>query len=261
MPSILIENQTIVGDYDGRKIENQEDAMMTGCSITSGMRTGIRLLKNKRVYIRDTTIKASTSATQEKYAYGILIGKSADASYGNTNVYLNNVNILGYGPPSSNYNVWNRDAISIEIGNGPVYIKGGILDGGTDGGIDTKSDVLAKGVTIRNFYRPVRVHGSATATLVNCNLSGPMRLFSIHGDKSKIRFYNCLFNGKPDIDWSKVDCHNGSSKYQVEVLTSDPFENIAFFKDPIVVEPPKPKIDIWDCLRRTVINPLRNRKK
>lgn len=192
------------------------------------------LQKSKNLLFENVKITGGGLA-DTKYAYGFRIGYSGQPDLACDGVYFDNVDISGFGPPSSNYNSFNRDGVAVERANKNILVKNSRFDGFTDACWDCKSNVQFQHCLFRDAYRLQRVWSGVTNIYSDCTfeLNSPTnKLFWLDGPTTKVILYQCAFtlNGVQIDPKLYTDFDNGASSTQIVTANSNPLTD-PFFKD------------------------------
>lgn len=171
-----------------------------------------------------------------KYGYGFRLSYSNTPTDGNDGVFLEDIELANFGPPSADYSKFNRDGIANEVGNKRVYVKRLKAPGATDTLIDNKSDMWLDDSDLMDSFRISRTWPNVTFRARNSRFSinHPVsQLLWFENQTGKDIFYNCSFkkNGAIILPTSSLEINNGPLKpEQVEIATSDPLAGIWFFQ-------------------------------
>ena len=195
------------------------------------------LQKSKNLLFENVKITGGGLA-DTKYAYGFRIGYSGQPDLACDGVYFDNVDISGFGPPSSNYNSFNRDGVAVERANKNILVKNSRFDGFTDACWDCKSNVQFQHCLFRDAYRLQRVWSGVTNIYSDCTFelaSTTNKFFWIDGPTANVILYNCKFtvDGNYVLDsfpGTYVDLDNGATLAQIKTVTSNPLTD-PFFND------------------------------
>jgi hypothetical protein len=118
------------------------------------------------------------------YRAGIKLGTNQVPADGNVRTELLRVQITNIGTPSGDYNQVNQDGLTVDSG-GRVYIRECYIDGVSDGCVDSKTGVTARGCTFKRAFRNLRMHGPDTKHYIwDCAFENTL------ADGEHIWFYN-----------------------------------------------------------------------
>ena len=161
------ERAIVEAGHDLLTIKNVNINMVELNATSTSATLGCDLRKNKLVDIDTLNIKAVD--LKRKYAYGLRLGYSGDATSGNELVRMKNSYIDGFGPSNQgDYNKSNRDGVALEFGE--LWLKNTVIASVSDACIDAKGPVKAQNCVFKNGYRDIRIWPGQTVILSNCQV-------------------------------------------------------------------------------------------
>lgn len=196
-------NKTITKQDRGIVLLNEATALIEQCTI-EGCRVGLDARGCGTVDIKNSKFIGGGLADQ-KYAYGIRLGYSNQPDQANTLVRIQDCEFRGFGNPSGDYAVYNRDHIASEVGN-TLWVKDSVFDTATDACIDAKGMLKLKKCSFKNSHRLIRVWDNTTVIAVDCHFfSAPSHeIFWFYNKTSKLILKNCTFDGAQALKKEKI---------------------------------------------------------
>ena len=109
--------------------------------------------------------------------------------------YIQRVFADGMEAPDSSYERSNVDFIGIERNSAPVFVRYATGRRFSDAGIDAKSNIALKNVTIDGAHRALRAWSNVTITIANAIINVPagQEQVWVQGTGARVRYYNTLW--------------------------------------------------------------------
>ena len=249
---VIVENLHLTAADTSRvNINDYPDVLIRNCTSEKiSAKYVFHCRRNGRLRFEDISINDGSGWNSPEggvvYRAGIILGTSQVPADGNARTELLRVRITNIGTPSSVYSQKNQDGLTVEVGNGRVFMRDCFIAGVSDGCVDSKAEVTARGCTFNSAYRNFRMWGANTKYYIqDCAFAntfpGGQHLW-FNNSSIQVFILNCTFNGvlasaENPIPASMIGVDNGPLQPgQVNYITT-PQDSLL---DPFIADPGEP---------------------